>query len=369
MARYECAVCGYVYDESAEGAGWNELAGDWVCPVCAAAKSQFRSLDSGGSADESVAAASSDSAASPHHIMLAHRIFGYVFLGLYLVLIVQMIPRLWTYQIEFPARTVAHIVLGMSVGVVLLLKISIVRFFRRLDPALVPLLGTFLLVASVVLIGISVPSVFREAMAGGTSLRGENRQRVQLLLADMGLDRQQSEQLTTAASLREGQRILHSRCVDCHDLRTVLAKPRTPQNWRQTVLRMADRTTMMEPLDDRQQLLVTAYLVALSPSLQSSVQQLRAEQERQDETEQAAAAIATDQEPDKPFDQAAAQQLFEAKCSQCHDTSLVEAMPPSDQRAARALVTRMVDEGLEASQDELAQIVQYLSVKYGKAGE
>ena len=71
-----------------------------------------------------------------------------------------MVPRLWTYQIEFPARTVVHIALGMAVGVMLLLKISVVRFFRRLDQALVPLLGTGLLVWSVVLIGISVPAAF-----------------------------------------------------------------------------------------------------------------------------------------------------------------------------------------------------------------
>jgi len=41
MARYECTVCGYVYDEDAEGTPWAELNEDWVCPVCAADKDFF----------------------------------------------------------------------------------------------------------------------------------------------------------------------------------------------------------------------------------------------------------------------------------------------------------------------------------------
>ena len=37
---------------------------------------------------------------------------------------------------------------------------------------------------------------------------------------------------------------------------------------------MADRTTLFNPLDDNQQWQVTAYLVALSPQLQQSVQRI-----------------------------------------------------------------------------------------------
>lgn len=41
MARYECCVCGYVYDEDQEGIPWNSLPGDWVCPTCGAGKVDF----------------------------------------------------------------------------------------------------------------------------------------------------------------------------------------------------------------------------------------------------------------------------------------------------------------------------------------
>mgnify|MGYP003877250501 FL=1 len=53
MARYECQVCGYVYDEDVgdpdngvpPGTKWEELPDDWVCPVCGATKDQFEKID------------------------------------------------------------------------------------------------------------------------------------------------------------------------------------------------------------------------------------------------------------------------------------------------------------------------------------
>jgi rubredoxin len=41
MKRYVCTVCGYVYDEEAEGVKFEDLPGDWVCPLCGAGKDQF----------------------------------------------------------------------------------------------------------------------------------------------------------------------------------------------------------------------------------------------------------------------------------------------------------------------------------------
>ena len=39
--RWECVVCGYVYDDAKEGMPWDELPDDWECPVCGAGKSEF----------------------------------------------------------------------------------------------------------------------------------------------------------------------------------------------------------------------------------------------------------------------------------------------------------------------------------------
>ncbi len=49
MTKYECTVCGYVYDPAvgdpdngvAPGTPFEELPEDWTCPECGAAKDMF----------------------------------------------------------------------------------------------------------------------------------------------------------------------------------------------------------------------------------------------------------------------------------------------------------------------------------------
>ena len=42
--RYECGVCGHIYDEDAEGVLWEELSDSWCCPVCDADGLFFREM-------------------------------------------------------------------------------------------------------------------------------------------------------------------------------------------------------------------------------------------------------------------------------------------------------------------------------------
>ncbi len=39
--KYVCDVCGYVYDEEAEGVKFEDLPEDWVCPLCGVGKEDF----------------------------------------------------------------------------------------------------------------------------------------------------------------------------------------------------------------------------------------------------------------------------------------------------------------------------------------
>lgn len=49
MGKYICTICGYIYDPAvgdpendiAAGTAFEDLPGDWVCPVCGAEKDQF----------------------------------------------------------------------------------------------------------------------------------------------------------------------------------------------------------------------------------------------------------------------------------------------------------------------------------------
>ena len=49
MDKYVCLVCGYVYDPEEgdpdndinPGTPWEDVPGDWECPVCGASKDEF----------------------------------------------------------------------------------------------------------------------------------------------------------------------------------------------------------------------------------------------------------------------------------------------------------------------------------------
>lgn len=45
MAKWECDICGYVYDEEVEGIPFAELPDDWTCPDCGVGKEDFSEID------------------------------------------------------------------------------------------------------------------------------------------------------------------------------------------------------------------------------------------------------------------------------------------------------------------------------------
>ncbi|ADH87223.1 rubredoxin [Desulfurivibrio alkaliphilus] len=53
MQKYECNVCGYIYDPETgdrengiePGTAFAELPENWSCPICGADKSQFSPID------------------------------------------------------------------------------------------------------------------------------------------------------------------------------------------------------------------------------------------------------------------------------------------------------------------------------------
>ena len=313
---------------------------------------------------------------APRSFMFVHRALGYVFLAIYVTLMVQMVPRLWVYQVELPARTVAHLVMGIGIGAVLFVKILVVRFFRHLESTTAPLLGIALFVGTTILIGLSAPHALREAYlsrlaVGGSGVGAPAIERVKTLLPGAGLPADiPVQQLASPAGLSQGRSVLLRKCVQCHDLRTVLAKPRTPESWADLVKRMAERS-VFEPISDREQWYATAYLVAISPDLQKSVLLKRQHDQTQVPAERirkpAVQAKAPSTLPRDTFDLAKAKSVFESTCNGCHSLRNVEQAPPPSEAAARDLVARMVDNGLSADQATLEQIVAYLARTYGKA--
>ena len=310
---------------------------------------------------------------APRSLMRLHRVLGYLFLLLYIVMMIEMVPRMWNYQVEWPARTVAHMMFGMSIGIVLLIKLSILRFFRHFEEWM-PVLGTLLLGFTIVLASLSMPHAFREmalarASTGGDAFSDENRARVAKLLPAAGLpDDAPIPELATVESLRAGRKVLLRKCVVCHDLKTILSRPRSPTDWVNTVERMAIKPAFTAPISDLEQWQTSAYLIAISRELQRSARERRQEDLDKQVTQQAAAQSTDPAAPPAAIDEKLAQATFERVCSQCHELSDVEKTPPHTADEVAAVIKRMIDENdMQAEKPELQLIEWYMTKKFAPA--
>ena len=347
---------------------------------------------------------------APTWAMWVHRILGYAFVVCYVVMMWRMVPRLFSYQVELPARTVAHIVLGVTVGFLLLIKISIVRFFRHLEEWM-PYLGVAVLLCTTLLVVLSLPAAFREhslahGTPGGDPFGPQSLERVARQLPDADLPAGTDlKRLATADALKAGRWVLINRCTFCHDLKTVLDKPRPPATWGNVVQRMAEKPSLFGTISEQDQARVTAYLIAITPDLQRSAKQRRNDAMPTEDDEGSgsgvdagvpmtdagasldagAATPATDAGVTrdagvvgnagvaidaaipavKPaIEPAQAKATFLRKCSGCHETSDVDASPPTTSAGSRKLIRRMIVNGLKASRHDLELITWWLDAHY-----
>jgi len=301
---------------------------------------------------------------APRWQMNLHRGIGYAYAIIYVIMMVKMVPRLWQYQIEFPPRTVAHIMLGVSIGVILVIKISIIRWFRHFEEWM-PTLGVSLLLCTVLLTALSVPNVLKErTLAASVSVKSQAR--IERLLTRLDLPEEpNAAQLASPPWLTAGRDVLLDECVFCHDLKTAIARPRPPGDWLRTVRRMQDKPTLGPIIDDREALAVTAYLVAITPDLQRSAREKRTEKVAESESLKALeVSKATD--ASAPVDMAAAKELYMDECSLCHGLEDVEEAPPRNVTELDDMIERMITNGMELEAEDLAAIRGYLKATYIK---
>lgn len=305
----------------------------------------------------------------PQWKMNIHRAFGYAYVVVYVVMLTHMLPRLVSYQVEFPPRTVAHICLGLAIGVLLIVKISILRWFRHFEEWM-PYLGVSLLLCTVLLSGLSLPSAISEqSRANELAFTAGTRDRLLTLLSADGLPvtGEEAGVLATEEMLHAGREVLLNKCTHCHDLRTVIARPRTPEDWFRTVSRMAAKPSIGQTIELDEQKRVATYLTAITPDIQESA--LLGARDRK-EREQAKATLTERLENPEPvpgFDAQEAQRTFAATCSQCHPSTDVESVVLEDAADLNRLLTRMVGNGLTIEQDTLTQIREYLLRTYVNA--
>lgn len=216
---------------------------------------------------------------APPFWMAVHRAVGWAYAVLYVVMMIEMLPRLWEYQIELPARTVIHATAAIAIGVILVTKIVILRFFRHFEEAM-PALGFGLLLCTIVLATLSLPFALR-AHGSDAAFTDENRARVRDILSRLELARdgelRTAEELSSREALERGREVVMHRCASCHDLRTVLVQPRTGSAWLALNRRMQNKPTLDVPLSDDEVLFATAYLIAITPQLREDVRARRDE--------------------------------------------------------------------------------------------
>ena len=309
--------------------------------------------------------------AAPPALMRLHRVLGWAYTIIYVVMMWEMIPRLWNYQVELPPRTVVHMCLGLTIGVILLVKISIIRFFRHLEEWM-PILGVLLLTCTVLLCGLSIPFGLREfslaRSAAGAGVYSEaSRARLATLLPLAELpDNADLAEIASPYGLREGRAVLVTKCVVCHDLKTILVQPRSPSGWWKTVERMAQKPSFSEPMSLGELYLVTGYLIAISGDLQKSARDKRTLDQKKAvalaDVRQEANSVAPASPSGAPagpielppFDPAEAKKTYETVCSQCHELGDIDAQPPTSADEVKNLILRMIAEnGMEASRAEL----------------
>ncbi len=277
---------------------------------------------------------------APAWAMVMHRALGYGFLITYAAIMAHMVPRMWLYQVEFPARTVAHIILGFSVGFLLIIKISIMQFFRHLEEWM-PALGTTILWASVMLMALSAPVIFSEKDA----FTPQSMARLKKVLPNAGLpEGTDLELLSETDTLTHGRYVLQTNCVKCHDMRTILLKPRKPSDWYRTVIRMGKKPALFAPISHQDELAVTSYLIAITPEMANS------------------------RKP-KTLVERTPQAVYEEACSQCHDLSDVDDAPPKTADEVKSMIQRMIDENeAEFEPQDIPLIERYMIEKYVSSG-
>lgn len=304
---------------------------------------------------------------APRSLVVIHRLVGLSYVVIYIMLMVQMVPRVFEYQVEFSSRTVAHLMLGVSIGLILILKLAIVRWFKHFS-AVIPYLGCALLWCTTMVVSLSVPFAFKasywsQGAVGGSAFSEQNIERVRRLIPTAGFPAEAPlAELSDESQLRVGRKVLLTQCVSCHDLKTILTRPRTPGDWVRTVERMANRQ-IFDAISEPDQWAVSAYLIAISPELQNSAKARRVEQQRAAESSKAVrvSLVMTDV---GSHDAAAAQALFEENCTMCHELDEVEQYPLHSRQDIVELLERMVENGLELTAQDSEIIVWHMSRTY-----
>lgn len=162
-----------------------------------------------------------------------HRALGYLFVLAYLVLLFEMVPRTWEFR-EATPTSVVHGVLGIAVGVLLVIKIAVIRRFQRFGHRL-PWIGGSLAVTTVIVAALGIVPAWR----------------VLRPLAPLSHE------------LAQGRTVVAQKCNQCHGASTIASEREDTRKWIRITIEMQRFSRTIpgkEPITDGERILAATYL-------------------------------------------------------------------------------------------------------------
>lgn len=154
----------------------------------------------------------------PKFFRWAHRIAGYLFVILYLFICANMLNKLSRDSVSLSTKDAIHAYIGFGIFSLLIVKICIVRLFKKYYQSLV-VYGT--------MIAIAVYSAV--AMSAGyyvISLIGSQYIKLKY------------EGQIVKVNVNAGRNVVRQKCASCHSLERVYSHHKTAAGWRDYVSRM-----------------------------------------------------------------------------------------------------------------------------------
>jgi len=152
-------------------------------------------------------------------LIVAHRIGGYLFIGLFCVMGYFMVARLGDASSGSSPGTIIHLTLAMVLSPLLFVKVLVARYYKSYHSLLMPI-GLVIFVLSVVLIGIT---------AGPYLAHQTRMQTVSFAAIDLP---------PAAIDMNLAAATMEKRCSKCHNLDRVAGARKDARGWLATVNRM-----------------------------------------------------------------------------------------------------------------------------------
>jgi mono/diheme cytochrome c family protein len=162
-----------------------------------------------------------------------HRALGYIFVLIYVVMLWEMVPRMWEFRVP-SVVTVVHGALGGIVGLLLVVKIAIIRWFQRFGGKL-PWIGGSLAVTAVVMNAVALVPIW-------------------VLLRPL---------TPMTPELAAGRDAVVANCFQCHGASIIISEREDPEKWdRETrkMQRFSNRFAGKRPISEPERALAAAYL-------------------------------------------------------------------------------------------------------------